>query len=98
MRTKNRTTPPLLSSVLREDILDSKDPYDALVDNELAAFINEFIKRLPQRERMILTLNFFYGKKHREITQMLKIPANTVSTIIKRTKDLLRKELNKKGL
>ena len=52
---------------------------------------------LLPRERVILKLCFFHEKTHNEIGRILRMPANTVSSIIKRAKESLRERLRKGG-
>jgi RNA polymerase sigma-70 factor (ECF subfamily) len=60
---------------------------------EIGKRIEEAIKRLPEKERLILRLNILYGKKQNEISDMLKLPLGTVSSYIKRAKEKLKLEL-----
>jgi len=50
---------------------------------------------LSARERIILKLNYLYDKTHQEIGRILKMPTNTVSSVIKRSKERLRVQLKK---
>ncbi|MBL7092122.1 MAG: sigma-70 family RNA polymerase sigma factor [Candidatus Omnitrophica bacterium] len=59
--------------------------------------IKEGLNCLSAREVIILKLNYFYNKTHQEIGRILKMPANTVSSIIKRTKEKIKEELEKQG-
>jgi len=102
MRTKKDLDPVYLNTAFNQNVTtdrvqDRKDGYAALKSAELKSLISDFIKRLPPQKQAILTLNYIYGKKHREIAEILKIPINTVSTIMKRAKEDLQVELKKKG-
>lgn len=55
--------------------------------------LEEVFNLLPPRERVILQLSYLYDKTHQEIGEILKMPANTVSSIIGRTKERLKKRL-----
>lgn len=59
--------------------------------------INDVFTYLPPRELIILKLNYFYNKTHQEISQILRMPASTVSSIIKRGKEKLRVKLKEQG-
>jgi len=101
-RSRNRADFPLLESIFKqnsriEDISDASDIYSVLENSEIRNLMNNFIDKFPPRQKTVLTLNYFYEKKHKEIAEILKIPINTVSTIIKRAKDSLRGELKAKG-
>lgn len=74
------------------------DPSRIVYLKELDRILEATIETLPPRERQAITLSFLYGKKHREIAQLLKISINTASTIIRRVRAKLRKELKKKGI
>lgn len=65
---------------------------------ELKELLDIAIGSLPPRECQAITLHYLYGKKHREVAQVLKISVNTASTIIRRARALLKKELNKRGI
>lgn len=77
----------------------SKDSPDRIVHlNEMRQVLETTIESLPPRERTVITLSHLYGKKHREIAKLLKIPVNTVSIIVMRTRERLRKDLESKGI
>ena len=54
------------------------DPSRTAHLKELNQVLTLTIDSLPPRERQAITLCYFYGKKHREIAQLLKISINTV--------------------
>lgn len=64
---------------------------------ELAEELETAIEPFEPREKIILKLNIIHGKTHKEIAEFMKIPINTVSTIISRKKEHLRKLLRKEG-
>ncbi|MFH1245903.1 MAG: sigma-70 family RNA polymerase sigma factor [Candidatus Omnitrophota bacterium] len=63
----------------------------------LYSVLEEVISFLPCRERVILRLSYLHGRTHREIAELLAMPQNTVSSLIKRSKEKLRKELQTRG-
>jgi len=69
----------------------------ALEQERLHDIIKEGLNCIPARELIILKLNYFYNKTHEEIGRILKMPANTVSSIIKRAKEKIKEELEKQG-
>lgn len=83
-----------------EDILTSNepDPSQQAQFNEIEYAVEESLKTLSESQRKILSLNILLGKKHREIAEILKIPEGTVSTVIARTKELLREKLSASGI
>jgi RNA polymerase sigma-70 factor, ECF subfamily len=62
---------------------------------ELVEELENAIKDFSSREKVILKLNIIHGKAHKEIADFMKIPINTVSTIIARKKELIRKKLKR---
>lgn len=76
---------------------DAQDPPSELDRAELKGVAQRTINALPAKERLILTLNLLENKKHREISEMLNMPANTVSTIISRAKEELKRRLEDIG-
>ena len=69
-----------------------------LLEKDTISLIKEVIKALSDKERIVISLNILENRTHKEIAQMAKMPVNTVSTIIARTKEKIKKELKKKGL
>ena len=55
--------------------------------------LEKAIEEFPPREKIILKLNMVHGKTHKEVADFMNIPINTVSSIIARRKELLRKAL-----
>ncbi len=60
---------------------------------ELIEELEMAIENFPPREKIILKLNIIHGKTHKEIADFMNMPINTVSTIIARRKETLRKLL-----
>ena len=72
-------------------VSDKSEEYKTESMDELECAIEGF----APREKIILKLSLVHGKTHKEIAGFMNIPINTVSTIIARRKELLRKILNK---
>lgn len=62
-------------------------------NEDLLNALESSIRELGPREKIILKMNIFYKKTHREIAAFMGLPLNTVSTIIARKKKDLRKKL-----
>lgn len=60
---------------------------------ELIEELEKAVEKFSPREKIILKLSIIHGKAHKEISDFMNIPINTVSTIIARRKELLRKTL-----
>lgn len=79
-------------------ILKNDGAEQELFDSDLTQIIKNIIDTLPAKERIIISLNLLEERTHQEIAGVLGIPINTVSTIIARTKEKIKKELEKKGI
>ena len=70
-------------------VSDKREEYETESMDELEYAMEGF----APREKIILKLSVVHGKTHKEIAGFMNIPINTVSTIIARRKELLRKKL-----
>ena len=80
---------PLLAS--------AADPLKELIQDDFSLAVEKLIESLEPRERLILRLNLQHNKTHREIAKFMKIPINTVSSILRRTMLHFREVLRKHG-
>lgn len=78
-------------------LVDKSNPLDEVLNNELADTLDTLINAFEPRDRLILKLNLLHSQSHKEIAHLLKIPQNTVSTIIRRSLSKLRVALEKRG-
>jgi RNA polymerase sigma-70 factor (ECF subfamily) len=69
-----------------------------LLNREITYLVQEIVGSLSNKEKLIISLNLFQEKTHKEIASILGMPINTVSTVIARTKEKLKKELKNKGI
>ena len=69
-----------------------------LLSQDVVFAIKELINTLSDKERIIISLNLLEEKTHKEIADILKMPVNTISTIIARTKEKLKEKLKKRGI
>ncbi len=112
-RRMKRQMPPKAISIFEEVISNGEGEGKTLADllpartgnpnrqshlNEIRAILNAALEVLAPREKMVISLNLLHGMKHREIAETLKLPINTVSTIIARTKEELKEKLKQKGI
>ena len=80
------------------DTLTAKsNPVDELSTLELADTLDILINAFGPRDRLILKLNLLHSQSHKEIADLLKLPQNTVSTIIRRSLLKLRESLERRG-
>jgi len=61
--------------------------------HELIERLSGALDSLPRRERLIMELYLFHGKKYRDIADILNLPRGTVACCIKRSKESLRETL-----
>jgi RNA polymerase sigma-70 factor (ECF subfamily) len=57
------------------------------------AILKHAFNYLSSREVIILKLNYLHNKTHQEIASLLNMPVNSVSSIIKRTREKLKEKL-----
>ena len=76
----------------------SPAPIESLLTEERARVVTAALEGLPERERRVLSMFFVDGKSYREISDLLKLPMGTIATLLARTRERLRKDLESKGL
>jgi len=78
-----------------------KNPREVLEGKFREDAVKEILDTLSEKESSVLRLNLLEEKTHSEISELLKIPIGTVSSLIKRTKEelalLLKKRLGERG-
>ena len=70
------------------------------LDDQLAlrTSIHHFLSRLSPRDRFIFVRRYFYFDSISQIAQGLKLPENTVKTILYKLRNSLRRTLREEGL
>jgi RNA polymerase sigma-70 factor (ECF subfamily) len=66
------------------------DPSAKAGESEYLKAIERAIRRLPDKERLVIKLNLFHGKRYQDIAEILHLPVGTVSCCIKRAKEKIR--------
>ncbi|MGH7197616.1 MAG: RNA polymerase sigma factor [Candidatus Omnitrophota bacterium] len=74
------------------------DPSGAAQSRELNDAVCDVLEDLSPRERACVELCILDGKTHREAGETLGLPPDTVSTIVRRTKEKLKAKLTDKGI
>lgn len=79
----------------REETIEDDAPsaLDILEQNEETAQVAEALKRLPERERILLSLYYYEGLTLKEIGQVLGVTESRVSQLHGRALSLLRADL-----
>jgi RNA polymerase sigma-70 factor (ECF subfamily) len=72
---------------------DGPGPLEEYIAQETHQAVASAIERLAPREKIIIELNLLYGKKYREIAQILRLPVGSVATIIMRAKEKIKTSL-----
>lgn len=95
MRQKVRLEQNLVFArpVFRDDTFQQE-----LFNQDAIAEVKEIINTLSDKEKVIISLNLLEGRTHKETAQITGIPINTVSTVVSRTKEKLKIELEKRGV
>jgi RNA polymerase sigma-70 factor (ECF subfamily) len=72
---------------------ESADPSQVLSREETARAVKEVLESLGPRERLVVELFYYSGKKYREIAEILGVPLNTVCSTLSRALEKLRDRL-----
>ena len=88
-----------LESVLanNEDAALGFVPADPLLQGEFDGFFGSALEELSPKERACLQFHYEEDKTHLEIGGLLGLPESTVSSVLRRTRDKIRKKLSEKG-
>lgn len=71
---------------------------DSLARKELIAAINAFLNHLPELERKIFLCRYWYLEPVKEIGTRFGLSAGNTASMLHRTRQKLRKQLEKEGL
>ncbi|MCG3176140.1 MAG: hypothetical protein MOGMAGMI_01081 [Candidatus Omnitrophica bacterium] len=77
---------------------DGLDASSDLLSREREQVLRSMLEDLPYRERTCLELAYVHERTHREIALILGVPQDTVSTVLRRTRERLADLLRKKGI
>jgi RNA polymerase sigma factor (sigma-70 family) len=72
-------------------------PMEAAKRNEMESLVHHELSRLTQKEAYIMRLNSKHEMTHQQISKLLMIPIDTVSTVIRRARLKIKKSLERKG-
>ena len=75
-----------------------QSPETEVLRRELSAALNAFLGKLPERDRTVFLLRYYYANTQQEITQKTGLSANQVKYILQRTRKTLASMLKKEGL
>jgi RNA polymerase sigma-70 factor (ECF subfamily) len=80
-----------------EDLL-TENPLDDIMDNEISKLLSAALKLLNKKQREAITLAFYKGMSHKEISDYTGVPLGTVKSNIRRAQALLKGILAKNEL
>ena len=70
--------------------LPERESFSALPMDERERLL-QAMEQMPNRDRLLLKLFYFDGFPYKTIAQMLQMPVNSISPVLTRAKDALRK-------
>ena len=82
---------------LAECIPTGLDLQRSVEAKELVGFLNHFLFSLPDKERNIFTARYWYAMAVSEISKVFGMNANTIKTILRRTRESLLDAMEKEG-
>ena len=88
----------LVLDELAECVAGEETPETELLRKELTATLNRFLRALPERDRTVFLLRYYYASTQPEITQRTGLSANQIKYILQRTRKKLADTLKKEGL
>ena len=83
---------------LAECIPDTKSTEDAVETAELERLLNIFVRTLSERDCNIFLRRYWYVEEYQVIAQRYNLKLNTVKTSLFRTRNKLKKYLEKEGI
>lgn len=70
------------------DVLNTPD--NIIIDKELKERLGKYVGQLPDSQREVIILKYYYNKKDKEIAEILNINESAVSSRLNRAKSKLR--------
>lgn len=97
-RAKDVPREHLLALEELEEILpDRGSPEGEVIAKELAASISSFLKKQPARRRAVFLYRYYASCSVEEISRRLSLGRSTVEKDLKKTRDALKKQLEREG-
>ena len=82
---------------LEEILPDRGSPEGEVIAKELAASISAFLKTQPARRRAVFLYRYYASCSVEEISRRLSLGRSTVEKDLKKTRDALKKQLEREG-
>ena len=100
VRERFRRTGTVQKFEVSEDLMETEavDTAEDAVLTERRTILEEVLGTLKPDQRKCLELHYLDGHTHAEIANLLGLPQDTVSSILRRAKEKLKERLRAKGI
>mgnify|MGYP004615309165 CR=1 FL=1 len=88
----------LLLDELAECVAGSESPETELLRKELTASLNRFLRKLPEKDRTVFLLRYYYAGTKDDIARKTGLSSNQVKYILQKVRKQLADTLKKEGL
>ena len=95
---RGKGEPQLLLDELAECVAGSESPETELLRKELTASLNRFLRKLPEKDRTVFLLRYYYAGTKDDIARKTGLSSNQVKYILQKVRKQLADTLKKEGL
>ena len=88
----------LVLDELAECVAGSESPETELLRKELTASLNRFLRKLPEKDRTVFLLRYYYAGTKEDIARKTGLSSNQVKYILQKVRKQLADTLKKEGL
>ena len=88
----------LLLAEMAECVAGSESPETELLRKELTASLNRFLRKLPEKDRTVFLLRYYYAGTKEDIARKTGLSSNQVKYILQKVRKQLADTLKKEGL
>ena len=88
----------VLLDELAECVAGSESPETELLRKELTASLNRFLRKLPEKDRTVFLLRYYYAGTKEDIARKTGLSSNQVKYILQKVRKQLADTLKKEGL
>ena len=87
-----------LGKITRNLAIDRWRPETELLRKELTALLNRFLRKLPEKDRTVFLLRYYYAGTKEDIARKTGLSSNQVKYILQKVRKQLADTLKKEGL